>query len=56
MITIAKGLDLLEKLMHDASPSSQPEFDIIYDGLEKHIDELRAIFADIDARLRTPIC
>jgi hypothetical protein len=51
------GLDLLEAIMsrRSSSISVQHEFDLIFDGLEKNIDSLRADIADIDAKLRAPI-
>jgi hypothetical protein len=55
---IFTGLDLLERIMSNgpSSSSTQHEFDLIYDGFEKSVDELKNVICDIDARLRTPIC
>jgi hypothetical protein len=57
MDRILPGLNLLEGIMSNGSSSSnnQHEFDLIYDGVEKNINELRNVICDIDARLRTPI-
>jgi hypothetical protein len=54
---VLTGLDLLESILGAGSSSSstQHEFDLIYDGIEKNIDLLKNIICDIDARLRTSI-
>jgi hypothetical protein len=51
------GLDLLEAIMSrkSSSMSTQHEFDLMFDGLEKKIDSLRADVANIDAKLSAPI-
>jgi hypothetical protein len=51
------GLDLLEVIMlrKSSSISTQHEFDLIFDGLEKNITSLRASIAAIDAKLHAPI-
>jgi hypothetical protein len=51
------GLELLETIMlrESSSISTQNEFDLIFDGLEKNIDSLRANVAAIDTKLSAPI-
>jgi len=52
-----KGLDKLEGIMMQDSPSisTQYEFDLIFDGLEKNILSQRANIAALDTKLSTPV-
>lgn len=54
---IFTGLELLEKIIGRDSPSpdNQNEFDLIFDGVEKHVGDLKKFIAEIDAKLRTPV-
>jgi len=54
---VLTGLDLLEAIMlrKSSSISTQHEFDLIFDGLEKNIASLRANITAIDTKLRAPI-
>jgi hypothetical protein len=54
---IFTGLNRLELFMNDDCPTQekQDEFDLIYDGIQKNVDQLMNMAAEIDKRLRTPI-
>jgi hypothetical protein len=54
---IFTGLSLLERFLNTSrlEPSAQSEFDIIYDGLTKHVDTLIKYVGEIDAKLRSPV-
>ena len=53
---IFTGLDLLEALMTAscATQEKQNEFDLIYAGIEKNVNQLAIFTAEIDAKLRAP--
>jgi hypothetical protein len=54
---IFTGLDQLEALMKDGCPTQEKQnvFDLIFDGIEKNVGQLRSFAAEIDAKLCTPI-
>ena len=51
------GLNRLEAFMRDERPTqdTQDEFDLVYDGIEKNVNQIRYFAAEIDKKLCTPI-
>lgn len=54
---IQVGLETLDFMMHQEahSEADQHKFDLLYDGIEKRINELRRFVDELDARLRSPV-
>jgi hypothetical protein len=54
---IFTGLDLLEKIMRRNAPSvdDQHEFDLLYDGIEKNVQQLRSFIVQLDEKLNSAI-
>ena len=57
MDIIFSGIHLLETILRRENPSrsDQDEFDLIFDGLQKRIEEAGSTIRTLDASLRTPI-
>ncbi|HTO79135.1 MAG TPA: hypothetical protein VMJ31_05090, partial [Methylocystis sp.] len=54
---VSRGLHLLESILigQDFSKNTQHEFDLLYSGLEKYIEELRNEVRELDEKLQSPI-
>jgi hypothetical protein len=54
---VLTGLNRLEAFMRDECPTqdTQDEFDLVYDGIEKNVNQIRNFAAEIDENLCTPI-
>jgi DNA-binding protein YbaB len=54
---IFTGLGLLEEIFEQRalSSDSQDKLDLLFDGFEKNMNELKAIIDEIDAKLNTPV-
>jgi hypothetical protein len=54
---IFSGLGLLDSIMHKEkyTEADQHMLDLVYDGIEKNIRELRNLIDDLDRRLKAPI-
>jgi hypothetical protein len=57
LTTVFIGLELLKNIIKNgnSSAASQAEFDLIYDGLAKHLGALRDNIKAMDAKLSSPI-
>ena len=54
---ILTGLGILERIMQqdDHSETNQHEFDLVFVGVEKHLQNLQSLVRELDAELKTPI-
>lgn len=54
---IHTGLGILDSIMHQEThaETDQHTFDLVYDGIEKRINEVRKLVEELDTRLRGPV-
>jgi hypothetical protein len=54
---VLSGLNRLEAFMHVECPTQdiQDQFDLMYDGIVKNVNQIRNFAAEVDKRLCTPI-